>query len=631
MSVEAGAGEAETGEKSQDQGRVAFQLRIGVTGHRDLSPDDTQLREAVKSAIRLATRESGYPEQGLSRTPLWLTVVSALAEGADRIVADAVLNYKERPVEGSNLVCVLPVPERQLELYRDDFETQKSKEDFDRLLSRAWRQIEAPGHLVPANATQEQRNDGYLWAGKEVVRNCDVLIAIWDRGEGHGKGGTADLVNWARGQDAQRSRPRPASDPAPDRQGLAHRMLDLVLFGKPAADEGVFDAPGPLRIIVSPSGDHKRTVDSDPLWTVAAVAKRARLAGDLRGLDEFNGTTFTRSDWERFTGDTAGQLAPATYQGTPTTYEQSQCLKHILKQLSPALTRADQAAMKAQKKFFWWSYGLFASTALATIIAAIQAVILPGIWELTLGELALIIGAIIIVYLENKWKNNNKHWFVYRFFAERLRTSWYLLAVGIIPETEFDIGGTADDPTQNEWVWRAYTAILAGCDIRRQEPPADFKTLTSLILDSWMGGQRKYYDDTSKKMMRRHNALRRILYSVLGLTIIAAALHSLRLWPFHSGETDALVMCAIGLPAVVGALSNVRNLREFSRHSFRYARMAAVLRRYREQWNDESDTKWNDKSDIKGLRRLAGEVSHLLTTETRNWLVEVSERRLEHG
>jgi hypothetical protein len=259
----------------------------------------------------------------------------------------------------------------------------------------------------------------------------------------------------------------------------------------------------------------------------------------------------------------------------------------------------------------WLSYAFFGCTALATIIAATEAVVFPGTWALTLVELALIIASVIIVAAENVWKNNNKHWFIYRFFAERLRTTCYLLAVGSVPELEFDVGGSIEDPTQNEWVRRAFRAVLA-------------ESLSLPIRVHWIGGQMKYFDRTSKKMIRKHHVVRRLIYAVLGATIVAAVLHSLRIWPLNSGDTQALVMCAIGLPAGAAALSNVRSIREFSRHSFRYARMAAVLRRYTEKFDDEST--------IEDLRQLAEEVGDLLTAETRGWLVEVSGRGLEiHG
>jgi hypothetical protein len=57
-----------------------------------------------------------------------------------------------------------------------------------------------------------------------------------------------------------------------------------------------------------------------------------------------------------------------------------------------------------------------------------------------------------------------------------------------------------------------------------------------------------------------------------------------------------LVMCAIGLPTVAGALSNVRRTRDYSCRSFRYARMAPVHKRF------------NNELDMDSLRQVAREV-----------------------
>jgi hypothetical protein len=597
-----------TGEDGPDQGRIPFRLRIGVTGHRKL-PEVDELRKAVNDAIDLAISESGYPEGRLPNTPVRLIVVSALAEGADRLVVKEVLDRRK----GSKLVCVLPVAEDHLQVYRDDFTSADSQQEFDHLLAGAWQRLYLPPEIiVPPDATQKQREAGYLWAGKEVVRNSDVLIALWDGQPSRGAGGTADLIRWMRERDVGRSEPSAAI-----RQGPARRILASALLGPPAADEAVFDVPGPLRIIVSTTADHEPAVDDGQPWDAAAVAVRERLRGDLAGLDEFNRKSFEKADWDRSAEQTMNDLAPARYRHWPR-------LNGILEQITPHLNRADQAAMAAQQKFVRSSYALFGCTALATIVAALQAVVFPGLWELTIGELALIIASVVIVAAEKRWKNNNKHWFVYRFLAERLRTACYLLAVGSPPETEFDVGGTPEEPMQNEWVRRAFTAVLAEGDLRQKETPEDPETLSSLIRKHWMGGQMTYFERTSQKLMRKHQALRKLLYGVLGATIVAAALHSLRIWPFHSGDTQALVMCAIGLPAAAGALSNARSLREFSRHSFRYARMAAILRRYMGKFDDESG--------IDDIRRLAEDVGSLLTAETRGWLVEVSAQGLEiHG
>jgi hypothetical protein len=564
-------------EDGPTQGRIPFLLRIGVTGHRKI-PEGKELLKAVHDAIDLAISRSGYP--GADRhTPLKLTVVSALAEGADRLVALEVLN------RNGSLVCVLPVVEKDLDLYRADFESEKSRQEFDDLCSRARQQIEPPERLPP-----EQRDAGYLWAGQEVARNSDVIIAIWDGQASRGVGGTADLIRRLRHRDQERR---------PER----------------APEEPVLAESGPLRIIVDISAGHAPYVfvDEEPPYDVAAAAAQDRLRSDWAGLHTFNHRSFKPADWQRWTEQMMEGLAPARYRQWPR-------LNYLLTQITPPLTRADQEAIAAQRAFRWSSYALFGSTALATILAALQAIIFTGTWELAVGELVLIIATVIIVTAERGWKNNNKHWFVYRFLAERLRTTFYLLAVGCVPDTDFDVGGTTEEPTQNDWVRRAFTEILADSDPEK-DTLENFETMSSLIRAHWMAGQLRYFERTSKKMMRRHRTVRGLLYGVLGATIVAALLHSLRIWPFHSGATEALIMCAIGLPAVAAALSNVRSLREFSRHAFRYTRMAAVIRSYLDEFGEEPSA-----DDIAVV---AKKVGNLLTAETRGWLVEVSAHGIE--
>jgi hypothetical protein len=566
------------------QGRIPFLLKIGVTGHRKLSEDDA-LRKAVHLAVEYAISWSGYRESGLPDKQPRLTVVSPLAEGADRLVAGEVLDNW-----AGSLVCVLPVNEQNLGLYRADFDSDESRRDFDELRGRAWRQIEPTPGLVPADATQEQRDAGYLWAGRQVALNSDVIIAIWDGQPGHGVGGTADLIRWL-------------------------RLRDTGPAGLPPEDP-VLGQAGPLRIIVRVDAGQEPhvTIDDAAPYDVAAATVKERLKGDMAGLKAFNKKTFDPADWRRWMEEVAGQLAPEKYRQSPR-------LRRILEQIAPPFIRADQAAISAQQWFNISSYALFGFTALATILAALQAIVLTDVWGLTFTELALIVASILIVAWERVWKNNNKHWFVDRFFAERLRTAFYLLAVGHLPETNFDVGGTTEKPTQNDWVRRAFTGVLAEGDAATTKPAEDPRTLSSLIREHWMRGQLRYFERRSTKMMRQHLTIVSLLYAVLGATIIAVLLHSLQIWPFDSGQTQALIMCAIGLPAVAAALSNIRSLREFSRHAFRYQRTAAVV-----SWYLSESVK---EPSIEDLGVLAERVASLFTVETRGWLLEVSEHHLE--
>jgi hypothetical protein len=72
---------------SQRADPVPFRLRIGVTGHRHL-PEGINWREWIDAALGLI--EARLAPAG--ETPLAWLVISSLAEGADRLVAETILD-----------------------------------------------------------------------------------------------------------------------------------------------------------------------------------------------------------------------------------------------------------------------------------------------------------------------------------------------------------------------------------------------------------------------------------------------------------------------------------------------------------------------------------------------------------
>jgi hypothetical protein len=585
-------------------GCIPFRLRIGVTGHR-LLPDTDELRGAVRKAIELAVTESGYSHSSQPSTQLRLTVVSALAEGADRIVAEEVLR-----IPGSQLVCVLPVPRNELHIYKDDFKSTKSKAEFQRLYDRAWYRVYPKSGTLRRSTLEATRNAGYLWAGRQVLDQCDVVIALWDGQPPRGEGGTADLIYRMRDDDRRLSDAQPSLT---DDAGFFNRCRarGARLFGAPEQPL-VFEEAGPLRIIVLTNGDHSTKTDDNPPYDTAAAVIRNQLASDLKGLSAFNGTKLGNAEWRRATEQTVDELAPAEYRSWPR-------IKGLFEQVALPMIRADQKAMAAQRWFMGSSYALFASTAAATIIAALQAIVFPGIWELTIGEAALLIASVVIVFMERSWKNHER-WLAYRFLAERLRSACYLLAAGVKLEGEFAVAGTPENPAKYGWIRRALIAFLAEQDTK-QQPKEPLETLSKLIRVHWVGGQISYFDSASKKQLRYHHRVQMALPAVLGVTIVAAVVHALRIWPFHSTQTETLIMFAIGLPAVAGALSGIRSLREFRRHSLRYARMAGVLQHYLNQLDHQSD--------MNSLAQFAKTIDGVLVAESRDWLGAVAEQGLE--
>lgn len=145
-------------------------LVIGVTGHRKLA-----------DSVRVAARIDEALDKIALEAPSRLVVLSPLAEGADRLVAERVLARG-----GAELEAVLPLSEAE---YESDFDTAASKSEFRSLLSRA-----KAIHRLPAPASREE---AYAAAGRFVVDHCDVLIAVWDGKAGDGPGGTADIVAYA--------------------------------------------------------------------------------------------------------------------------------------------------------------------------------------------------------------------------------------------------------------------------------------------------------------------------------------------------------------------------------------------------------------------------------------------------
>lgn len=147
------------------------QLRVGVTGHRFLA-ELHKLEDGVDHALRCLS--AAYPGRRL-------VILSALAEGADRLVAQRVLL-----LEGG-LIALLPLP---LSDYQKDFPSAESRAEFRRLLRCAEQVIQMP----PAPS----RDAAYAAAGYYTLEHCQVLIALWDGQEAQGQGGTGETVLAAR-------------------------------------------------------------------------------------------------------------------------------------------------------------------------------------------------------------------------------------------------------------------------------------------------------------------------------------------------------------------------------------------------------------------------------------------------
>lgn len=142
---------------------------VGFTGHRQLA-DPAGAAQAIQAALRQLGQD--FPGQ-------WLAL-SSVAAGSDQLFV------REARALGLAWHAILPLPRAE---FAKDF-TAGDWAEVERLLAQA--------EHVRVLGEKRSRDEGYLDGGIETVDDCDVLLALWDGQPARGKGGTADVVAYAR-------------------------------------------------------------------------------------------------------------------------------------------------------------------------------------------------------------------------------------------------------------------------------------------------------------------------------------------------------------------------------------------------------------------------------------------------
>ena len=161
-----------------------FPFRVGITGHRNVtSTEKPYVLDQISNALDSIKNQIESERSQLNiKSSFYISGISPLAEGVDRIFAEAVLNM------GGRLEVILPF---RKEIYKKDFGSVASKEEFDSLL-------EFDQYPLVIDATDQPHKEwAYFHAGKLVVDQCDILIAVWDGENARGRGGTKSIIDYA--------------------------------------------------------------------------------------------------------------------------------------------------------------------------------------------------------------------------------------------------------------------------------------------------------------------------------------------------------------------------------------------------------------------------------------------------
>lgn len=507
---------------------------IGVTGHRDLRPEDVPFLEGVVRATFVDLQDK-YPHSPL-------VLLSPLAEGGDRLTARVAADM------GIRLVVPLPLPR---DTYVQDFETPESREEFERLLSRAESVIDMP--LVDGNTPEgirvqgDERNRQYAMVGAYIARHSQLFLALWDgieaEADGSQAGGTADIVRF--------------------------RLHGAPVPFDPPRSPLTFANNGPVLHIVTPRL-------RDPNVAGQAFTRRDLLPPH-RSAQSFE-TLLQNMD--RFNQDAlalGGTLAKDIEQSKVYVLQESgEKLEHavaalprgartVLEQYAVADALAGHFAQKtlgASKKLF---VVVFASALCFNIFHSFPhakaevhgwlSAVLHMPWFLAAFVALFVYGSLVLHRRAAKGDYQNKYQ-DYRALAEGLRIQFFW-SVASLPDSVVD-HYLRKQRGELEWIRSALMSwdVVAHGEPRTRHRHAGHADRLQLVRKLWVLDQRNYF---KKKAQHEHHALEKdevLIERLLNLSFwLTAALAVMLIVP-HLLHVHALeaVMHVIEIPAVHGTI-----------------------------------------------------------------------------
>lgn len=491
----------------------AVPLVVAVTGHRDLVPEEVpRIRELVRGfLVRLRDDHPGR----------LVAVMTALAEGADRLVAEEALALA-MPVS-----VVLPMPR---ELYAQDFQTEESRRDFGRLCDAAIDLFELP--LTPGNTVAAIAGSGpgrsrqYAQLGVFLCAHCHVLLALWDGKDSDQLGGTSQVVRFHHDDVMPGYTPRTAAS----HFSLADDESDLVYHIVVSRDrpDGA-PAPG-----LDPLEASWFTRDeSEPRSARMPVRHRRVFARASEFSEEAgrNAARIARESYPLLGGDDAAVLPPG------------------LRDINQAFCAADWLAIHYQQRVLSTLRAMHGCALLTGLAYVSYADLVANQW-LLLG----VLGPMVVAYCAS-WAANRGSWhrkyLDYRTLAEGLRVQFYWAAAGVtsgnVTKFAHDNFLQMQDPELG-WIRNVMRVAGTECDVRPNEDPAG----VAYALREWVGdehgGQLGYYARKIGERLARQQTTQSVVRLGLWATAIAlAALLAIGQWiPQEvSGPVTYLMGCVL--------------------------------------------------------------------------------------
>lgn len=617
-------------------------LRVGVTGHRQQSLQrqgfrEIELRAAVHQVLAYLqekTRAIYLQNHEVYDGPKPVfRVISPLAEGSDRLVAQEARALKFK------LQSPLPFSRDN---YEKDFKSAESKLEFKDLLKKSRAIFELDGsRSFPERA--------YEAVGRVVLRQSDILLAIWDGQAPRGQGGTGQIVKEALARKIPvvwiRSAPphsvsllvQLAEDGTPSCKGLedpftpkekepeAGRLAGWIPMLwrrkqlKKTETVGILDEL--LREILALRSPAE--VKSLAKF-LAEKQRRHRIAVLYRLFCKFfawTSVTIPSLTIESF----AAVKKTAWHKSWESIPKSNRSIeRQIERYYWPSFNWADKISEIYADRYrssFIASYLLGSLAVLAAFLGSYKDR-LPSVLGLQpdrpkwfFVEFVMISGILLLVVLNRraKWQ---ERWIDYRLLAEghrQMRTLALFARVSPSFEVPPHLGEDYQGPTWFNWYFRGRVRYAG---LARARVDVKYLALCRKILELEIDEQIKYHhanDDKFETLQHNSHWLSIVLFS---LTLLACLLHIAE--GFHwidltKRMTGLLTLFAIVLPAFGAAIQGILHQGEFGRIA---RRSRSIKNRLSELKTDMGEQK---EMSLRDLGRIAESFCKIQLQEQADW------------
>jgi hypothetical protein len=631
-----------------------YPIIVGVTGHRDIAPGK---ENDVRSALQVVLTEL-HAQFGDA-----LYLMTALADGADQLVADVAENFVRRDGTKASLkiIAVSPMP---LATYR---EKVWDKEKLTHHWDRAALKLDLPDLNGSAVAGYDEQQ--YEQLGALLSRRSHLLLALWDGLPPSPRGGTASVVRMRLEDehDVAGFRDSPLFAGAVSRLDLSPGGPVLQVVTPRTATGGAVVVTGQPNVKAGDcfllqsvnDGAGVNPVPVDPGNVVAALNDQMR--------QDFAQITRLNRQIARFRGPDnrlfADQLRYLTAANVANPERESSAHLDQLRQWQAA---ADTAAQYFQRRLLgqfvparsmrevlangWKTlrqlrrpprigvlFGFAAAVPAAVLLFVIYAHLGRSPWALGL-YLAVFAGSAALYHFHVRRHELQNRFQDYRALAEAMRVQlfWALAATPVAVSDNY-LRLQSGELGWIQFALRGPALWASALALELKTPKRD------LVTKGWIEDQLDFFGRpgaaSGKTILHEHAAqrgrlwARRFLFGGLGVSAILAVIEALKLafgvhgqhpdgvWHVVAEAQEWLLVLAATAPAVAAFFTVSVDLRAYDAHAHSYALMGRIFERAREVAAGATDQEF---------QALVRELGREALAENAEWLLDHRRRPIEH-